>query len=622
MSQLRGKPARIRTRKHAVKTMVGISIVFSCDTLAPAKIGASYRELQNKDDYKISQFFSKEKAIIGFSGYEGYPLQCYEDKNVLILLEGLIYDKTDSEINIKLRKIAEAYHQREAYKGQIIELTENSDGDYIVFMYFKNEQATMVFNDRWGRLPAFFFAEDNTFAFSREIKFLLHWITSIEFDPIAMAEFLIYEYNLGQKTLIKGITRFNPASFLEVQCSQGKMCVTEEALLPVNFETIDLHLSRNEIIKQCVKLYKESLSVRVKKTKERGLQIIADLSGGYDTRAVFGGLCQMHVPFTSCTDNLDTGDESYIARQLTDSYDKTLCKFSSSHLVHDFSTLRNITYLTDCTVNGWTAVSCYYDSLEREKSFVTPTAQFMGFGGEFIRHPYRLKKHYPSLISMLEDAAYTNSLPPLEALAITKLNRRDFRENLEHEVAQFTEHEERDKVKHLYFEYYNKLVNGGENRHRMFSWTVQPLWGKNLFTFEMKHIPSKMISYMFFIDFLGSLDRRLLTVPIYGSNLRLDSRVRCVLYEAKMRMREMLSDNRYAFNLWKWMIRGPHKNECQAAEEVRRMFQDTFVSLQFDCAAIEKSLKSAREIEIYHLLTLVTYIAEVGRRFGRKVKCC
>jgi hypothetical protein len=603
--------------------MPGISVVIACDALPRAKVRTSYGELQYKDGYKISQFFSKDKAVIGFSGYEGYPLQFYEDENVLILLEGLVYDKADSEIDSLLRKIADDYRQGKGYKRQITELIQNSDGDYIALIYFKNEEAVTIFNDRWGRLPVFFFAENRTFAFSREVKFLLHWISSIEFDQIAMAEFLLYGYNLGQKTLVKGITRMNPASVLEAKYSDGQILVTEEALSPVNLKTIDLHLRRDEMIKRCVELYKESLSVRVRKTQERGLRIVADLSGGYDTRAIFGGLCQTGAPFISCTDTLITGDESRFARQLTDYYNKKLSQFSAKHLVDDFSILRDVTYLTDCAVNGWTAVSRYYDSLEREKSIAPPTASFMGFGGEFIRHPYRLKKHYPNLIAVLMDAAYNeNSLPPLSVWAITRLNPEDFRKNLEREVARFPEQEERDKVKHLYFEYYNRLVNGGEDRHRRFSWTVQPLWGKNLLTFEIEHIPSKLISYKFFIDFLRILDRRLLKIPIHGSNATLDSRVGVGLYEVRMRVREMLIDDRYVFNLYKRTIRKLRhgKKYPLVVEEVQRMCQDAFVSRQFDVAAIERFLlQSPGTIEVYQLLTLMSYVAEVGRRFGQKV---
>jgi hypothetical protein len=108
----------------------------------------------------------------------------------------------------------------------------------------------------------------------------------------------------------------------------------------------------------------------------------------------------------------------------------------------------------------------------------------------------------------LKDAAYSNwslAIAPRTSLGVTRVNPQEFGRSLEYEVARFPEQNDEDKVKHLYFEYYNKLVNGGEDRHRMFSWTVQPLWGKNLLAFEMQHIPRKMICYKFFVDFLGQV---------------------------------------------------------------------------------------------------------------------
>lgn len=602
--------------------MPGISIVFGCNTLSRNRVAGSLQELRYRDHYKVIQFFQNDKTVIAFSGYEGYPLHYYEDENMLFLLEGLVYNKKDQEIDYILRRIANEYLENKPYKSRIAELMENFDGDYIGLIFFKNEKSIIIFNDRWGRLPAFFLAEDRIFSFSREKKFLLNWISSLTFNKIAMAEFLVYHYNLGEKTLIKGIKRFDPAAILEIKSSNGKIHVLKEVLLPINFVTKDLKLTRNEVVDQCVKLYRESLLARVEKIREKGLHIVADLSGGYDSRAIFGGLCQLGTVFTPCTSNPITGDESHIARQLTDSYNKKLCHSISNYPVDDFTILRNITYFTDCTANGWMAVSSYYNSLQREKLFTEPTARFMGFGGEFIRHPYKVKKHYPTFSAMLEDAAYTDNLQPSWALAITKLNPQEFRKSVEHEVSRFPEQETADKVKHLYFEYYNKLVNGGEDRHRMFSWTVQPLWGKNLLTFEMKNIPPKMISFKFFIDFLRKLDRRLLGVPMYKSNPRFDSKIGFTFYRIKMYLKARASANRYICNLYKWANRKFHKNpkEFRGVNEIRKLSQNNFVSKQFNIAAVDEFLRqSPRVLEVYQLLTLMIYVDEVGHRFRQKV---
>jgi len=609
--------------------MPGISATFSCDTLSLRKIESSYRELQYDERIKVVKSVQANVAT-GFSAYEGYPLHTFDNENASVLLEGLVYDKSDQEIDDFLGKIADEYCQGKPYRERIAEFVENSDGDYIILIHFKKSGAIILFNDRWGRLPAFFFAENRLFAFSREIKFLLHWISRIRFDQIAMAEFLIYQYNLGEKTLVKGIKRLSPASLLEAKSLGDRICVTEETLLPVSFETVDLHLTKSEIVGQCIRLFQGSLVVRAKKTMEKGLQIIADLSGGHDTRVVFGGLCQIGVPFTPCTDDTlsvraRTRDESLIARQLADSYGKMLCRFSASHPVQDFSRLRSITYLTDCAVNGLTAVVSYHDSLERMKSFASPTAHFMGFGGEFIRCPYRLKRHYPNIVAMLEDGVYHIWVPPRMALAITKLEPEHFRKSLQREVDRLPEREDSDKLKHLYFEFFRKLVNGGEDRHRRFSWTVQPLLGKNLLTFEMTNIPVETISYSFFIDFLRTLDPKLLEIPFYGDpNFRLGSRVGVFLHIAKMQMEETLANDRYVLKLYLWAIRRFRRSTKGGplVDEIRRICQDPFVSLQFDGRAVEGFLlRSHSDIEAYQLLTLMSYIAEVGRRFGQKVDC-
>jgi hypothetical protein len=603
--------------------MPGISVVFSCNDLSQNKVNASFQEMKHRDHYKTGKYLKNDKLVIGFSSYKGYPLHRYEDNNVLFLLEGLIYNKTNQEIDDSARRIADEYSQKKNYKKPMAELLENSDGDYIGLIYSKTDNSILIFNDRWGRLPAFFFSEDQIFAFSREKKFLLHWISNINFDRITMAEFLIFHYNLGEKTLIKGIKRFDPATILEIKPPNCKIHVMKDVLQSVNFENEDLMLTRDQIIDQCLKLFKESLATRVRKVRKKGLHIVADLSGGYDSRAIFGALCQMGVDFTPCTDKLITGDESDIARQLAESYNKKLCVSSSIHPVDDFKILRNITYLTDCAVNGYIAVSNYYDSLEREKLFREPTAHFMGLAGEFMRWSIPSKKRYPTIYEFMDAAHYSDYLPPSWALAITNLNPHEFRENLEREIARFPEKQPEEKIKHLRFEYLNKVANGGEDRHRMFSWTVQPFLAKDLLTFEKKNIPRKMLSTKFFIDFLSRLDHRLLELPFHGINMRLDSRLQTTLYRIKLYLKTRARANHYISGLYKWVNRkfSRNLNKSNIADEIRKLCKNDFVSKQFNIAAVEEFLiQSYTMREVYQLLTLMIYVDEVGRRFDEKIK--
>lgn len=210
---------------------------------------------------------------------------------------------------------------------------------------------------------------------------------------------------------------------------------------------------------------------------------------------------------------------------------------------------------------------------------------------------------------------------------MTKLNWKEFVENLEYEVARFPEKNDHDRVKHLYFQYYNKIVNAGENRHRLFSWTIQPLWGENLFTFEMRNIPPTLISYRFFIDFLKRLDRRSLKAQFHhGKNVRLDSTASIALYDARMRLRELLIAELFARNLYMRLgrrlhYRGTSEKYRRLTDEVLKIHRaGKFVSEYFDYHAVQEYLERRPSIaEIYQLLTLMTYIQEIECRFGEKM---
>jgi asparagine synthase (glutamine-hydrolysing) len=187
--------------------MPGASVVVGYDSLSASRLAESHRDLEYKDGYDTRSLLSSPNVAISFSGYNGYPSYCYEDETLLILLEGLIYDATDTEIHSRLLEISQDYRDRRHYKSTITNFIDGSDGDYLVLLYFKKEDRMIIFNDRWGRLPTFFLQHDQVFALSRELKFLLHWIPSIGFDPFAIAEFLTFGYTLGEKTLVKGIRR-------------------------------------------------------------------------------------------------------------------------------------------------------------------------------------------------------------------------------------------------------------------------------------------------------------------------------------------------------------------------------------------------------------------------------
>ncbi len=70
------------------------------------------------------------------------------------------------------------------------------------------------------------------------------------------------------------------------------------------------------------------------------------------------------------------------------------------------------------------------------------------------------------------------------------------------------------QLKKFYYEYSNVPL-AGEERARLFNWTVHPMWSKNWIMTVYENVPLKWTGYKFFIDFLKLIDMRLLNVPIY-----------------------------------------------------------------------------------------------------------
>jgi hypothetical protein len=614
--------------------MPGLSAVVSCDTLSPTQLSESDRELEYRDGFEVRALLSVRNMAIRFSGCNGYPSYCFEDENLFILVEGLIYNATDTRIHSQLLEISQLCIEHQDYKSKVTEFITSSDGDFLVLLYFKKEGRIIAFNDRWGRLPTFHLEEERVFALSRELKFLLHWIPSIHFDHFAINEFLMLGYSLGDKTPVEGIRRMRPASLLQLSWTNDQMNFIEDVMLPINFDTIDLGLTKHQIVEKSVELYRLALTARLEKLREKGYGLIADVSAGFDTRAVFIGMSNEDTHFTGINDVSGDSDQSNIALELSRLFGRDLVVCFTLNPVEDLAGMREVTYLSDMVSNCRIAFRDQMTDAEREKiGFNGPIARFMGMGaGDFMRRPYQLKRPYHTFAGLLAGGAYNgmHCVPPGSACPIMRLRADEFLTNLESELQQYPERDDEGKIKHLYFEYYNKSVNGGENRHRMFNWTVTPLWSKDLLSLEAVNLPLKHVSVRFHIDFMNALDARALMVPMKGGHVRLNSPFGRLLYDARLGLERKLQYNTYCFNAYVlfttllWRYKKPDSKYRRLVEEASNVCERIGAAINcVDRAAVDVFLKtSPRPMQIYQLLTVLFYLEEIERRFGNKIVPC
>jgi len=607
--------------------MPGISLVCSQNPLSVDTLARSSDELKYKAGFEVDSIVAGDNIAIAFSGDRNYPCQSYEDDDLLFLVEGLIYNRSDNEIESYLCAIAHDFLNERDHKKRIGEFMAGSDGEYMVMLCLKNSGDILIFNDRWARLPSFYSVIDGTFVFSREIKYILHWLPNIQFDRNWMAEFLVFEYNLGDKCLVKGIKSMKPAMLLHLGWAGYKIAVISDILHPTDFEQAAGGSSREALIERCVDLFRESLVSRVERIEGQGYSIVADLSGGHDSRAVFVGLCNLEADFIVCNDHLISGEEAEIAKHVARLYVKKLQHFDTVHPLDDEEKLREVIYRTDCLVNARIATTCYYDDLEREKHLPARFAHFMGLGGEFLRHRYKPMKHYGNLAMAVIDDGFSNVFLISNACSVLGLSKADFSEKLRSEVEKFPESDMAGKTVHLNFERYNKFDNSGENRHRLFGWVVSPFWGKELFEFVIRHIPLKKIDYLFFSDFLRTLDPKSMQVPIFGGVMGINPARKSLSFVAKIKLKNILRANRYLYKPARRMAlrsqrpRSDDEEFLRISGDILRISTDSkLVASYLDTEYIKKLLeKRPTKPQLYQLLTLIYYIDEVGTRFGEKI---
>ena len=188
--------------------MVGVNALITSGTSDyHEKFSDAQNTMLHYPSYRANTLFEDSCMLIGSTAYEHYPITCFEDSASFIVLEGMIYNIDDATIRKDLFAIASEVHEGELFKETIARFLAHADGEFVVLIYNKQTRDLCVFNDALGRLPFFCYRDDEVLAFSREVKFIHPFIGQIAFNRLALMEYLLYGFALGERTLIGGVEK-------------------------------------------------------------------------------------------------------------------------------------------------------------------------------------------------------------------------------------------------------------------------------------------------------------------------------------------------------------------------------------------------------------------------------
>ncbi len=131
--------------------------------------------------------------------------------------------------------------------------------------------------DRLGIKPLYFSVVNGTFVFASEVKALLPFLPDVATDPDALAEYLIFQYPISNRTLFRDVTQLLPGHALLVE----RGTVREWRYWDISYET-DFESSAESFEERLRALMAESIDLHLRSDVPVG----AYVSGGIDSSLV------------------------------------------------------------------------------------------------------------------------------------------------------------------------------------------------------------------------------------------------------------------------------------------------------------------------------------------------
>ncbi|HCY74469.1 MAG TPA: hypothetical protein DHV28_00980 [Ignavibacteriales bacterium] len=564
------------------------------------------------------------------SCYEGYPYTVYKNENWTVIVEGMIYNLSDNELKNNCELLANKFVDDDKYLDEVNKFADLCDGDFIVQIFDKKSDRYLVFNDYLARLPLYYSFGNDILTISRDIKTNLEFASNINIDLTAVTEFLMLSYTFGDKTYFRDIKRLEPYQIILVEDLKNPQNYLIKNTCSISYNRTKFNLNKTEILKKLTDQFLIDTKNRLTTLRNNEYDVISAMSGGFDSRAVLGALSKFDKNIKYFTFEY-IQDESKEANWAFNELDKpgeyVKLKFEN---VLNINTIEDLVYKINGSVDFLTTSVCYNDaaSLREYLNKSKRIGHFSGYGGEFIRCPqmkffksifYGLNNRFYNLITLDSTISVFNSDSFIKN-EISDYFKKNYKKNKEAQLRKF-------------YEEYAKVPQAGEERGRLFNWTVHPMWSKEWIKTVYQEIPLQWTGYQFFIEFLKLIDKRLLNAPIFNRpDLDLKSEKSISDYEKKYRKpfglksQVQLIANYYTpfFTAFYRKLKKKNKNVTETNNEVFNDFTKYYNKLKklnaiFNLDKVKVHISSFGG-KYNRLTTMVIYFSEIEKRYLNKLE--
>jgi asparagine synthase (glutamine-hydrolysing) len=464
----------------------------------------------HNENYKQEILLKEQHYLLASSRYSDYPIKIFEDiSDFWICIEGRIYCKDDSIIKDELENLLNYVFTTYSFNAtndkssppkpqenneKLVNWLLKTDGEFILYALNKKTKDFAIMNDALGRLP--FYYHNNVhlgLIISRELQFTSQFIQSAndgKFDRMAIAQYLLFGYPLGKRTLLANVSRVQPGSLLRI-CDNNKQ-FNIDSLHSFNF---DSRKNADHGIKKdaatLISLFSEACKCRanVNDTKKKN---IISLSGGLDSRCVILAFKNNNIPFSAVTrvapgwtPVLGRKSEIQVVKQLAnmlgidwESYDFVEPK--AKDLLSLLRIKQGSTYL------GYGSVVPFLEQLKVMNHGFDVTF-FTGAGRETVIPDYTYSKKYKNLNQLVSHIIKRRGNFPLHDIAaLTRINEHELIEEIKNTLSTYPEKNLNRKYFHfLTYETAFKGIFEIEDKDRYYFWSVSPFYSILFFDYAV-----------------------------------------------------------------------------------------------------------------------------------------
>ncbi|MFW6116423.1 MAG: asparagine synthetase B family protein [bacterium] len=277
------------------------------DTSIPELLHRMGSEMSHREWYVVETYSEAEAGMglgrigIGIFNQEEQP-RCNEDQSLMVFLAGEFYKTGDT------RRVLEkkGHHFRDdsdlelalrLYEEKGARFIHDLEGAFVLAIWNRPRRQLLVANDRFGLYPLYYAHYDGKLVFAPEMKGILcdsgfHK----ELDMTALAEYMRFQFLLGDKTFFEGLKLLPNASLLRHSAQTNRMTLQPYWDFSEIRERPDT-LTFEDAVEETSRLLRGA----VNRSTAGDYRLGVYLSGGMDSRVVLGLIDKSEFPITTVT---------------------------------------------------------------------------------------------------------------------------------------------------------------------------------------------------------------------------------------------------------------------------------------------------------------------------------